>query len=208
MRIAVINEVSASPKNGAIVHALQETGHEVLNLGMTDPGQQPQLTYLHTGLMAALVLNLDIAQYVVGGCGTGQGFLISAMQYPGVFCGLLTEPLDAWLFSRINKGNCISLPLNKGYGWASEQNLKMLFAELFKEERAGGYPAERAESQRESRQRLREISCAVHRKLEDMLPSLEPWLTEPVFSSQVFRQSLDYGKEGALLACCRSLAGL
>ncbi len=208
MRIAVINEVSASLKNGAIVQALRETGHEVLNLGMTDPGQKPQLTYLHTGLMAALVLNLDIAQCVVGGCGTGQGFMNSAMLYPGVFCGLLSEPLDAWLFSRINKGNCVSLPLNKGYGWASEQNLKLLFAELFAEEKDGGYPPDRAESQRESRERLLEVSSASHRKLEEILPSLGSWLTYPVFTSQAFRQSLAFAKEGELLSCCRRLAGI
>ncbi len=42
------------------------------------------------------------------------------MQYPGVSCGLIADPLDAWLFSMINAGNCISLALNKGYGWAGE----------------------------------------------------------------------------------------
>ncbi|MGN0203525.1 MAG: RpiB/LacA/LacB family sugar-phosphate isomerase, partial [Coprococcus sp.] len=148
MRIAVINEVSASLKNADIIHALESTTDaEILNVGMKNPEQQPQLTYIHTSYMAAILLNTGACDFVVGGCGTGQGFLNAVLQFPNVFCGLITEPLDAWLFSQINGGNCISLPLNKGYGWAGDINLKYVFEKLFADPSGQGYPLERAESQ-------------------------------------------------------------
>jgi len=116
MRIAVINETSAANRNADILAALHGRGHEIVNAGMKESGAQPELTYIHTGLMAALLLNLKRVDFVVGGCGTGQGFLNSVMQYPGVVCGHVLNGLDAWLFAQINGGNCISLALNQGYG--------------------------------------------------------------------------------------------
>ena len=73
MRIAIINEVSAQQKNGDILKALESRGHEVLNLGMTGNPNLPELTYIHTGLMTGILLNANAADFVVGGCGTGQG---------------------------------------------------------------------------------------------------------------------------------------
>ena len=85
MRIAVINEVSARAKNADILAALAEHGDlSVDNAGMSANGDEPELTYLQTGLMAALLLNSGACDFVVGGCGTGQGFLNSVLQYPGV----------------------------------------------------------------------------------------------------------------------------
>ena len=52
--------------------------------------------------------------------------------FRGVVCGLIVEPLDGWLFSQINGGNCVSLPLNKGYGWAANVNLEYTFEKLSK----------------------------------------------------------------------------
>ncbi|MCL2194882.1 MAG: RpiB/LacA/LacB family sugar-phosphate isomerase [Oscillospiraceae bacterium] len=174
MKIAVISEVSARDKNGMIVKALQEaTDAEILNLGMSESGDEPELTYVHTGLMAALVLDQNIADFVVGGCGTGQGFCISAMQYPGVTCGLIQNPLDAWLFSQINAGNCVSLALNYGFGWAGDLNLRDLFAKLFADPAGQGYPLHRSESQAASRAALAGIEAVVKRNMRDVLPQLD-----------------------------------
>ena len=179
MKIAVINEVSAMVRNPDIVAALKPTGHEIYNLGMDPTKEQPELTYIHTGLMAAIVLNNGICDMVVGGCGTGQGFLISSMQYPGVFTGLIETPLDAWLFSQINGGNCISLALNKGYGWAADINLKYIFERLFQDPHGQGYPQSRQESQRQSRNMLLQISAAVHKPFDEAVLSVpKPYLRE------------------------------
>ena len=191
MRLAVINEVSARAKNADILSALAEHAElTVSNAGMSANGDEPELTYLQTGLMAALLLNLGACDFVVGGCGTGQGFLNSVLQYPNVVCGLLTEPLDAWLFSQINAGNCVSLALNKGYGWAGELNLKLLFRELFRDPPGAGYPSARSESQAQSRNRLNEISRAAHVDMPDILKRLDPAVVRPLKQYPVFLELL------------------
>jgi len=191
MKIAVINEVSAMARNPDILAALKPTGHEVHNLGMDPSKQQPELTYIHTGLMAAIVLNGGLCDLVVGGCGTGQGFLNSVMQYPGVFTGLIESPLDAWLFSQINGGNCISLALNKGYGWAGDINVRYIFERLFQDPFGKGYPPHREESQRHSRNILTQISAATHRPFAEAALSLpKPYLQE-VLEFPGFRECMD-----------------
>lgn len=199
MRLAVINEVSARLKNTDILSALSEHGEiTVYNAGMSNSGDEPELTYLQTGLMAALLLNLGACDFVVGGCGTGQGFLNSVLQYPNVVCGLLTEPLDAWLFSQINAGNCVSLALNKGYGWAGELNLKLLFRELFRDPPGAGYPPARSESQAQSRARLHEISHAAHRDMAEILRQLDPAVVRPIKQYRVFLDLLRNAENQAL----------
>jgi len=186
MRVAVVTEVSAANKNADILKALDGFGCVVINAGMQSPDEQPELTYIHTGLISALLLNLDAVDLVVGGCGTGQGFLNSVMQYPGVFCGLINDPLDAWLFSQINGGNCISLPLNKGYGWAGDINLKYIFEKLIVDEMGAGYPEHRKESQQQSRDKLKQISAASHLMMEDSLALLDETIVKTVFSARQF----------------------
>lgn len=186
MKIAVVNEVSACAKNPDVVEALQSLGHEVLNLGMAEGQMEPTLTYMHTALMSAIALNLGIADFVVGGCGTGQGYYNAVLQFPGVTCGLLAEPLDAWLFTRINSGNCASLPLNKGYGWAANVNLKLMFEHLFPENKEGGYPANRVESQAESRAALNRLSLATHLPMEQIVDVIDPALVSTVMQNKAF----------------------
>ena len=67
MKIAVINEISAADKNADILKALDGRGHEILNLGNTSSSDSPGLLYIHTGLMSALLLNLKVVDFVVGG---------------------------------------------------------------------------------------------------------------------------------------------
>ena len=196
MRIAVINEVSARDKNDKVVEALSLVpGVQVFNVGMVPGDFEVELTYIHTGLMAAIALNSGAADMVVGGCGTGQGFLISAMQYPGVVCGLITEPLDAWLFSQINGGNCISLALNKGFGWAGDINLKYIFEKLFLDPPGRGFPLHRAESQQASRKLLADISEQTHRSFEEIIGRIDGKTLEAVMNYKPFKEFIDnYGK--------------
>ena len=183
MKIAVINETSAADKNSDISAALESRGHSIINAGMTKTGAEPELTYIHTGLLAAILLNLKRVDLVVGGCGTGQGFLNSVMQYPNVSCGLIQNPLDVWLFGQINGGNCISLALNYGYGWAGDINLKFIFDRLFSLKEFGqGYPPHRQKSQQESINTLKEISVAVHRNFAEIITSLDESVLQPVLT--------------------------
>lgn len=191
MKIAVINEVSASSRNADIVKAIEAaTDADVLNVGMKNPKEEPSFTYIQTSYMAAILLNTGACDFVVSGCGTGQGFLNAVMQFPNVACGLVVDPLDAWLFSQINGGNCVSLPLNKGYGWAADINLKYIFEKLFADPAGQGYPLERAESQGESRQILKDLSVMAHLSLAEILKKTDKKLLKPITKNQVFMDAV------------------
>jgi len=204
MRIAVVNEVSAGDRNGAILKALEGRGHSVHNLGMADGQESPQLLYTHTGFISALVLNLGLADLVVGGCGTGVGYLNSVMQFPGVTAAALHSPLDAWLFGQINAGNCVSLALNQGFGWAGDVNLGFIFDRLFSVEWGSGYPEHRREPQRAARGVLAAMSSAAHRSFPDIIAALPeevvvPALTFPRLRDFLALDSRDLGEIGAAL---------
>ncbi|MBN2257170.1 MAG: RpiB/LacA/LacB family sugar-phosphate isomerase [Anaerolineaceae bacterium] len=191
MRLAVINEISAADRNADILKALDGRGYEVLNLGNQHSGEQPELLYIHTGLMSALLLHLKAVDFVIGGCGTGLGYLNSVLQYPGIFCGHLLNPLDAWLYARINAGNCVSLALNQGYGWAGEINLRLIFDNLFSKETGSGYPPGRAEPQRLGRIQLAEVSSITHRPMTEILTSLPRDVTYRALSFPIFQPILE-----------------
>jgi ribose 5-phosphate isomerase RpiB len=193
MKIAVINETSAADKNSAIIAALDKRGHTIINAGMTESGAKPELSYIHTGLLSAILLNLQRVDFVVGGCGTGQGYLNSAMQYPGVFCGHILNSLDAWLFTQINGGNCISLALNQGYGWAGDVNLSFIFDSIFSVERGGGYPPHRAEPQRMSRVTLEKLSELVHQPFAKIIDVLPDDILHPVLAYPGILEIIDVG---------------
>jgi ribose 5-phosphate isomerase RpiB len=129
---------------------------------MKNVSGEPELLIVDTGFLSALVLNLNCVDFVIGGCGTGQGYVNCVLQYPNIVCGLIQEPLDAWLFPQINGGNCISLALNKGYGWAGDINLKFIFEKLFSVESGAGYPEHRKLPQQIIRRRLNNISQITH----------------------------------------------
>ena len=193
MRSAVLSEISAAHRNADILKALDGRGLEVLNLGNTAAGQVPGLLYIHTGLMAAVLLHLRAVDLVVGGCGTGLGFMNAVLQYPGVVCGHILTPLDAWLFSRINAGNCVSLALNQGYGWASDVNLRLIFDALLGPGRGEGYPSDRAEPQRQARQLLSKVSTAAHRPMDEILKALPEDVVRPALTFPAFRSVLESG---------------
>jgi ribose 5-phosphate isomerase RpiB len=191
MRIAVANETSSADKNADILAALDGRGLEIINAGMTKSGAAPELGYVHTGLMSAILLNLKRVDFVVGGCGTGQGYAISATQYPGVYCGIIASPLDAWLFPQINGGNCISLRLNQEYGWGSAVNLKLIFDALFSVPWGGGYPPHRRAPQKEYREILSAVSALTHKRFAEIIAALPDAILNPVIEYPGMRSLID-----------------
>lgn len=105
------------------------------------------LTYIHLGIMASILLNAKAVDFVVTGCGTGQGALMSLNIHPGVVCGYCIDPADAFLFAQINNGNALSLPFAKGFGWGAELNVRFIFEKAFTGRNGEGYPPERKEPQ-------------------------------------------------------------
>ncbi|MBN1261175.1 MAG: RpiB/LacA/LacB family sugar-phosphate isomerase [Anaerolineae bacterium] len=192
MRIAVINDVSSADRNADILAALAGRGHTVINAGMQRGAAQPGLHYVQTGFAAGLLLNLNRVDLVVGGCASGQGFMAAAMQYPGVFCGLIRDPVDAWLFAQVNAGNCISLPAKVGYGFGGDVNLRFVFDRLFSAPWGGGYPPQRSEPQQVLRQLLNRTSEIAHRRFADSVAALPDDVVLPVLSFPGMSALLDF----------------
>ena len=100
MKIALINENSQAAKNGLIEAALKKVvepmGHEVVNYGMYAADDKAQLTYVQCGILAAILLNSGAADYVITGCGTGEGAMLALNSFPGVICGHVEDPVDAF----------------------------------------------------------------------------------------------------------------
>lgn len=191
MRIAVINETSSADRNPDIIAALDGRGHEILNIGMKKNGEKPELSYIQTGLMTAIVLNLNRVDFVVGGCGTGQGYLESAMQYPNVLCGHILTAIDAWLFIQINAGNCVSLALNQGYGWAADINIRFIFDRIFSVQRGSGYPSYRKEPQAEYRKILDEVSKYTHRDFAEIIEKIPDNIIKPAINYPGMKEIID-----------------
>lgn len=183
MKVAILNEMSTCTRNADIVKALEGIDVEVINVGMKE-GIEQTLNYLQTGFLTGLLINLKRADFVIGGCGTGTGYINAALCFPNVSATMCLEPIDAFLFPRINAGNCISLALNKGYGWGAPENLRFMFERLFAPGGMGaGYPAERKEIQNKLAQRLTDYSQATHRSMAECVKNLE---------TEIVRDALHY----------------
>lgn len=187
MRIAVTTEVSTKHRNASVINALENRGHKIFNVAMTNDVKNFELSYIHTSFMTAFLLEIDAVDFVVGGCGTGQGYAIATNMYPNVFCGLIYDPLEAWLFPQINDGKAISIPLNKQFGWAGEQNLKLIFDALFSAPAGRGYPFERCEPQKIFREKLKEISDVTHKaSFVEIIRHLDPSILNECTKSEAF----------------------
>lgn len=194
MKIALINDNSQSSKNALIYKALKNVcdkyNYEVINIGMKDENDKP-ITYVEEGLIAAIMLNSGAADFVVTGCGTGEGAMLALNSFPNVYCGLITDPTSAYLFSQINGGNAVSLAYAYNFGWGSEITLENIFNELFREPIGGGYPKERAESERNNREILKKVKNVTTRPLLDSLKDIDKELIEHICQNDVFMKSLE-----------------
>lgn len=174
MRIALINENSQAAKNATIEAALKKVvapmGHQVDNYGMYGKEGESQLTYVQNGILAAILLNSGAADYVVTGCGTGEGAMLALNSFPGVLCGHVADPSDGFMFAQINDGNAVSMPFAKGFGWGAELNLEYTFEKLFGFGSGKGYPADRVVPEQNNKKIL---DCVREITMNDLIASLK-----------------------------------
>ncbi|QJR81646.1 RpiB/LacA/LacB family sugar-phosphate isomerase [Alteromonas pelagimontana] len=193
MKIALMNEFSQAGKNAVIAEQLESVAknykHTVYNVGMKDDHDH-RLTYIHLGIMASILLNSKAVDFVVTGCGTGQGSLMSLNAHPGVVCGYCIDPSDAYLFAQINAGNALSLPFAKGFGWGAELNIKYIFEKAFTGEKGQGYPPERKASQVENAGILNKVKADISKGFMESLKSLDKELLVTAVSGKHFQKCL------------------
>ncbi len=206
MRIALINENSQASKNGLIYDVLGKTaeplGHRVFNYGMHGPEDPAPLTYVQNGILAAILLNAGAADYVITGCGTGVGAMLACNAFPGVVCGHVSDPAEAYMFAQINNGNAVALPFAKGFGWGAELTLRYIFEKLFDGEPGQGYPRDRVIPEQRNKIILDQVKRASHRPLAEILPDLDRALLLGAIAGASFR---DYFFEQARDAGIRDM---
>ena len=200
MKIALINENSQASKNNIIYDALKEVadkkGYEVINFGMYGDADEESITYVQAGLLTAILLNSKVVDFVVTGCGTGEGAMLAANSFPNVICGHISDPSDAYMFSQINDGNAVAIPFAKGFGWGAELNLRYMFEKLFEEESGGGYPKERAIPEKANKKILDEVKKVTYVDFLDILKNIDRnlilgVLNLPKFKEYFFENSKD-----------------
>ena len=210
MKIALMMENSQAAKNATVWNELQNVaqplGHQVFNVGMSDE-QDHHLTYIHLGIMAGLLLNSKAADFVVAGCGTGQGALVSLNLHPGVVCGYCIDPADAYLFAQINNGNALSLPFAKGFGWGAELNLRFIFEKAFTGEKGLGYPPERKEPQVRNAGILNQVKATLLKEdYLDSLRALDPELVKTAVGGARLQECLfEHGQNQDIVRFVRDL---
>lgn len=192
MRIALINENSQAAKNEVIYNTLKSVaeplGHEVDNYGMYTAEDEAQLTYVQVGILTAILLNSGAADFVVTGCGTGEGAMLACNSFPNVLCGHVTDANDAYLFSQINNGNAIAMPFAQRFGWGAELNLQYTFEKLFSAEFGLGYPRERAVPEQRNKKILDDVKKVTHQDIMYVLKNIDQDLLKGAVSGKKFKE--------------------
>ncbi len=212
MKIALMMENSQAGKNATVLEQLNTVAgplnHDVFNVGMSDENDH-HLTYIHLGIMASILLNSNAVDFVISGCGTGQGAMMSLNLHPGVNCGYCLDPSDAFLFNQINNGNALALAFAKGFGWGAELNVRYMFEKALTGERGAGYPVERKEPQVKNAGILNEVKAAVTKEnYLDTLRAIDPELVKTAVSGERFQKCFfDNCQNDEIAAYVKSIVG-
>lgn len=210
MRIALINENSQAAKNGLVLDALKSVvepmGHVVDNYGMYAADDAAQLTYVQVGILGAILLGSGAADYVVTGCGTGEGAMLAMNSFPGVICGHVEDPVDAYTFAHVNDGNAVALPFAKGFGWGGELNLTYVFEKLFGFGHGQGYPKERVVPEQRNKKILDGVRAETLRPLKECLQRIDQKLLRGAVAGEHFQELFfQHCKDEELAAYIRTL---
>lgn len=162
MKIAVIQASSQKTKNSVLYEMTCRSAREntVVNFGCFED-EDAVYSYIEIAVEVGLLLGSGAVDFVVTGCSSGQGMMLACNSFPGVLCGYVENPQDAYLFGRINGGNAASLPLGLNYGWAGEINMQHTLEALFDGPFGIGYPpkdAERKQADMELLKKIRNLS--------------------------------------------------
>ncbi|MBR2969572.1 MAG: RpiB/LacA/LacB family sugar-phosphate isomerase [Clostridia bacterium] len=192
MKIALINENSQCSKNEMIFKSLdkvaKEFGHEVINFGTYNAEDECQLTYVEVGLLTAILLNTKTVDFVVTGCGTGEGACLACNSFPNVLCGHVVDPSDAYMFMQINDGNAVSFPFAKGFGWGAELNLEYCFREMFSHPAGNGYPKERVVPEQRNKKILDQVKKVTHQEMMYIVKNIDQEFLRHTISGKKFKE--------------------
>lgn len=203
MKIAVLQGSSQKDKNQILMESVNKavkSEDEVINFGIFED-ETINFSYIQTALCISMLLESGAVDFAVTGCSSGQGMMLACNSLPGVECGYIANPSDAYLFGRINKGNAISYPLGLNWGWAAEINLQDTLKRLFSEPFGCGYPKKDAERKMRDTKLLKELSGLTKKTLIEIIPLIDEGLFKSVLKRQcVVEYIMKYGSNKRLMS--------
>ena len=205
----MIQASSQSGKNELILRTVKKyaADAEVINFGCFGNEEQ-KYSYIEISILIGILLSCKAVDLVVTGCSSGQGMMLACNNMPGVLCGYIPTPMDAYLFAQINDGNAVSLPLGEEYTWAGEENLDKTIARLFSEPFGQGYPKSEAERKLADSRLLKNIRNSSQVKMTELLKTLEKPLLDKVLSKKdVVEYVLENGRDEELSLLIKSIKG-
>ena len=181
MRIAVVQASSQASKNNLLFEITKKYAKdsEVYNFGCF-AHEEERYSYIEIALLIGMLIDENIVDFVVTGCSSGQGMMLACNSMPGVLCGYVPSPRDAFLFAQINNGNAVSLPLGEEYTYTGEDNLDEPIRALFSKPFGGGYPASEAERKIADASRLKELRRRSQITFSEFLEKMDPETVEKV----------------------------
>lgn len=152
-------------------------------------------SYLDIALSIGCLLNSGALDFAVSGCSNGQGMMLACNSIPNVLCGYTPTKQDAYLFARINNGNCISLPLGFDFD-LTEERIEDIIDAIFSEEMGNGYPKEHAERKRRDTEKLKQMRSLSQISFLAFLNSLdEDTIHKLLANEEVIRYILQNGTD-------------
>ncbi len=207
MRIGVIQATSQKDKNEMLFHstveAVKEYGHQIINFGCFKD-EVDSFSYIDIALEISMLLESNAVDFMITGCSSGQGMMLACNSCPGVLCGYVENPQDAYLFGRINDGNAVSFPLGLNFGWSGEINLRCTLEKLFDGPFGVGYPIEDAERKKQDTILLKQMNGVTKRHMVDIFDQVdEKLLINALKRSNVVDYILKNGDNEELLNLIR-----
>lgn len=184
MKIGVIQASTRTSINDLLFQSVQKAvkgQHDVVNLGVF-PDETETYSYVEVAVMISLLIETQSLDFVVTGCSSGQGMMMACNSLPGLRCGFVQTPQDAYLFGRINDGNVLGL----NFGWSGELNLQYTLDKLFDGEFGVGYPKEDAARKRQENQLLVDLAALTKRTFLEIIDDLDPKLLHKILNRECF----------------------
>ena len=200
MKIGIIQASSQNDKNALLFETVRKYAGdaEVINFGCNG-SENESYSYIEISVMIGLLLASGSVDFIVTGCSSGQGMMLACNSMPGVLCGYIPSPEDAYLFAQINNGNAVSLPLGEEYSWRGYDNFDLTLKKLFSEPFGQGYPKSEAERKLKDTRLLKDIRKKSQIGFNELFESLDDDMIRKVLTKKdVIRFVLENGNNVCL----------
>ena len=185
MKIALILDNSQRKWHDLYLNILTEEaskkGHSVIDYGIVP-------SFVNTAFLSALVFNTGAADYIMTGDERGMVNTMALNGMPNLRCGLALDPLDAFMFAKINAGNCLSLALDKSDEEKMSVYLKQVISKLFEVEWASGYPESLAAFNNKNRGILIDMKKTVSNDAVFISKNADSKLIKETFASETAKE--------------------